>query len=124
MWPLVAPLIQKAVDYSEGTTTLEETASDLMAKRKQLWVVVDDDKRIKAALVTSLQRFVTGIKQANVILLGGEKGHLRDIIELLPQFESWAKTEGCSRVRFILRKGWAKHLPEYDLVAYVMSKDL
>lgn len=124
MWPLVAPLIQKAVDYSEGVTTLDETASELVAKQKQLWVVVADDKTIKAALVTSLQRFVTGIMQANVILLGGEKGHLKDIIELLPQFESWAKTEGCGRVRFILRKGWAKHLPDYELVAYVMSKNL
>lgn len=124
MWPLVSPLIQKAVDYSEGTTTLEETASDLIVKHKQLWVVVADDKTIKAALVTSLQRFVTGIKQANVILLGGEKGHLKDILELLPQFETWAKAEGCNRVRFTLRKGWAKHLPEYELVAYIMSKDL
>ena len=124
MWPLVAPLIQKAVDYSEGTTTLEETAADLPAKHKQLWVVVADDKSIKAAFVSSLQKFRSGIFQANVLLLGGEPGHLKDILSLLPQFEGWAKTEGCSRVRFLLRKGWAKHLPDYDLVAYVVSKEL
>lgn len=124
MWPMLAPLLQKAVDYSDGATTLEETAQDLVAKRKQLWVVVTDDKAVKAALVSNLQRFSTGIVQASILLLGGEQGHLKDIMKLLPEFEAWAKTEGCNRVRFLLRKGWAKHLPEYDLAAYVMVKSI
>jgi len=124
MWPLVAPLVQKAVDYSDGKTTLEETGDDLMAKRKQLWVVVNEERAIVAAAVTSLQKFRSGLFLATIILLGGEGGNLKEILELRSEFEAWAKTEGCNRVDIMTRKGWAPKLPDYKLVAYVMSKEI
>lgn len=124
MWPMIEPLLQKAVDHSDGKTTLKETAADLMAKRKQLWVVVNEEKRIVSAAVSMLQKFESGLTLATIVLLGGESGNLNDILELRSDFESWAKTEGCNRVDMFSRKGWPKKLPDYRLVAYVMSKDL
>lgn len=124
MWPMIEPLLQKAVEFSDGKTTLRETAADLMAKRKQLWVVVNEDKKIVSAAVSMLQKFESGLVLATIVLLGGESGNLSDILELRSEFEVWAKTEGCSRVDMFSRKGWPKKLPDYKLVAYVMSKDL
>ena len=124
MWPVIAPLLQRAVEHSEGRTTLKETVSDIMAKRKQLWVIVDDDKQTRAAAVSSLQKFEAGLMLAAINLLGGEPGHLNELLDLMPQFESWAKGEGCNRVEILLRKGWAGKLPEYKLAAYMMSKTI
>lgn len=124
MWPLVVPYLQRAVDYSEGTTTLKETVSDIAAKRKQLWVIIDEEKQPKAAAVSMLQKFESGLILATIVLLGGESGHLFDILELRSEFETWARTEGCNRVKIYLRKGWVKKLPEYKLSAFVMSKDI
>lgn len=124
MWPMIEPLLQKAVDYSDGKTTLKETASDLMAKRKQLWIVIDEDKKIISAAVSMLQKFESGLVLATIVLLGGEGGDLNDILDLRSEFETWAKTEGCNRVDMFSRKGWAKKLPDYKLVAYIMSKEI
>lgn len=124
MWPMIVPYVQKAVDYSEGKTTLKETVADLVAKRKQLWVVIDNDKKIISAAVSMLQKFESGLVLATINLLGGENGSLSEILELRPEFEKWAKTEGCNRVDILARKGWAPKLPDYKLVAYVMSKQI
>ena len=124
MWPMVAPLLEKAVEHSHGNTTLKETAADLMAKRKQLWVAIDDDKKIISAAVSMLQKFESGLVLATILLLGGEGGNLNDIIDLRSEFEAWAKTEGCSRVDILSRKGWPRKLPDYRLVGYLMSKDI
>lgn len=124
MWPVVVPFLQRAVDYSDGTTTLKETVADIAAKRKQLWVIIDDEKQPKAAAVSMLQKFESGLVLATIILLGGESGNLSDILELRSEFEAWAKIEGCNRVKIYLRKGWVRKLPEYKLTAFVMTKDL
>lgn len=124
MWPLVVPFLQRAVDYSDGVTTLKETVADISAARKQLWIIIDEEKQPKAAAVSMLQKFESGLVLATIVLLGGESGHLFEILELRSEFETWAKSEGCTRVKIYLRKGWAPKLPEYKLVAYVMSKEL
>jgi hypothetical protein len=124
MWPLIVPFLQKAIDHSHDMATIEETWDDLMTKRHQLWVVIDDNKKINTAAVTMLQKYKTGLVQATIAMLGGESGNLKDILELRSELEAWAKTEGCNRIRFFARKGWAKYLPDYKLASYVMSKDI
>lgn len=124
MWPMITPFLQRAIDYSHDMTTLEETWENLTSKRHQLWVVIGEDKKITAAAVTMLQKYPTGLMQATISMLGGEDGHLNQLLELRAELEAWAKTEGCNRVRFFARKGWAKKLPDYKLASYVMSKDL
>jgi hypothetical protein len=122
IWPMVVPLVQKAVDHSEGMTTLEEQYIALKAGQRQLWAVATNGSQIIAAAITTLQQFQTGLRVATIHLIGGDG--LKDLLELRAEFESWAKTEGCNRVRFYARKGWARHLPDYKIAAYVMSKDL
>lgn len=124
MWPMIAPLLERAIDHSDDTETLAETYAALIAKQKQLWVVVGDDKKVTGAAVTMLQTFKTGLVMASITLLGGESGNLKDILGFRGELETWAKTEGCNRVRFYARKGWAKYLPDYRLAKYVLSKNI
>lgn len=122
MWPMIAPLLQRAVDYSDGMTTLGETLRDLLSKQKQLWVIVDDDKKINAALVSCLQKFESGLIAARITLIGGE--NLKAWFSLKDEFEKWAKVEGCTEVLFHVRKGWIRELPDYQLTQYVMRKKI
>jgi hypothetical protein len=124
LWPAIAPLLERAVEYSDGMTTLEEQRIAIAEKRHQLWVVATNGKQIIAAAVSTLQKFPSGLVLATITLLGGDNGSIKDLIELRAEFESWAKVEGCNRVRFFARKGWARYLPDYKLAAYVMSKEL
>src|SRR4051812_43898505 len=74
LWPVVAPLLEKAVELSGGVTTLAEEYQALIDLRKQLWVIVTEDggtKTISAAGITSLQKF-SGSQIANIEMLGGE----------------------------------------------------
>lgn len=124
MWPLIEPLLQKAIAHSDGIETIEGTVRDLMAKNRQLWVVIGEDKSITAVGVTKLQKYDSGIKEAAITLLAGDDGKLNDLLDLRSELESWAKIEGCNRFRVYGRKGWAKRMPDYKLASYVLSKDL
>lgn len=125
LWPVIAPLLEKAIELSGGVTTLAETFQALIDLQKQLWVIVVEDgptKTISAAGITSLQKFHSGLQIANIEMLGGE--NMKAWFSLKDTFEEWAKTEGCTEVRLYARKAWAKQLPDYKLAAYVMSKRL
>lgn len=125
LWPVVAPLLERAVELSGGVTTLEEEFRALEALQKQLWVIVLDDggrREIAAAGITSLQQFSSGLRIANIEMLGGE--NMKAWFSLKDQFEKWATDEGCTKVRLYARKAWARHLGDYKLSAYVMEKVL
>lgn len=125
LWPVVGPLLERAVELSGGTTTLAETFQALLDLKKQLWVIVTEDggnKNISAAGITSLQSFPSGLQVANIEMLGGE--NMKAWFGLKEKFEDWAKDEGCTEVRLFARKAWARHLSDYKLAAYVMSKRL
>lgn len=126
VWPLAAPMLAKAIEYTNGATSADSVLKGIIEKTKQLWMVVIEDAEIKnkavAAGITSLQINDDGSKTANIELFGGE--NMKAWFALKGDFEAWARDEGCSDVRLWARKGWAKHLPDYDLTHYIMRKDL
>lgn len=125
LWPVIAPLLERAVELSGGVTTLAEEYQALLDLKKQLWVIVTEnggEKTISAAGITSLQKFPSGFKIANIEMLGGE--NMKAWFGLKDTFEEWAKVEGCTEVRLYARKAWARHLSDYKLAAYVMSKKI
>jgi hypothetical protein len=124
LWPVAGALLAKGVEYSNGMTTLPEEYAALKAGQKQLWVLGTDEREIIAAATTSLQRFPSGLVLANVLLLGGADNSVRELLKMLPELESWAMAEGCNRIRFFGRKGWARHMGDYALANYVYTKEI
>jgi len=124
-WPVAAPLLEAAIAYTGGTNSLATEHAEVVAKRKQLWVVGTEEggkPTIKAAGITSLQRNADGTITANIEYFGGED--MKAWFSLKGDFENWAKDEGCRDLRLWARKGWAKHLPEYRITHYILKKDL
>jgi hypothetical protein len=124
LWPLAAPMLTRAIAYTNGATSPEKELAALSAGLKQLWMVVSPDAGNKgvAAGITSLQRNEDGSKTANIELFGGE--NMKAWFTLKDQFESWARGEGCRDVRLWARKGWARHLPDFKLTHYILRKEL
>ena len=126
LWPLAAPMLARAVEFTGGATSLDRELAALCASQKQLWMVVSPDAEARhkgvAAGITSLQQNEDGSKTANIELFGGD--NMKAWFSLKSQFESWARGEGCRDVRLWARKGWARHLPDFKLTHYILRKDL
>ena len=45
-------------------------------------------------------------------------------LHLMEDLEAWAKHEGCTRIIGVMRKGWAKRLPDYRMTHVYLEKDL
>lgn len=123
IWPKVNVFIARACEHTYGTDTPETVLSGVKAQRKQLWIIVDDARQVIAAGTTSLQVGDTGRLTLFVELLGGD--NMKTWFGLKSELEQWAKEkEGCSDVFFRARKGWARHLEDYQITHYLMHKDL
>lgn len=130
LWPLAAPMLARAIDYTGGASSLDSELAALCAEKKQLWMVVDPEGAAGgpkgaqgvAAGVTSLQINADGSKTANIELFGGD--NMKAWFSLKDHFEDWARGEGCRDVRLWARKGWARHLPDFKLTHYILRKTL
>src|SRR5437868_6966300 len=126
LWPLAARMIAPALAYGHGATSLELEREQLLARRKQLWMVVigepDANPKAVAAGIISLQKNADGSVTANIEYFGGE--NMKAWFSLKDEFEDWAREEGCRDVRLWARKGWARHLPDFKITHYIMRKEL
>ena len=122
VWPRIERYLQSAIDRSHGTHTMDTTKRDAEAGQRQLWVVITDDKDITAAGVTSLQSFPSGRLMLQIEVFGGD--NMKAFFDLKSELEKWAKDEGCTAVCLWARKGWAKHLHDYQVTNYLMHKEI
>lgn len=124
LFPLAAPMLEKAIAYTRGSTSLPRVHGEVASGQKQLWFIKPDDGKSApvAAGVTSLVLNDDGTKTANVELLGG--AGLPKWFDLRSELEAWAKAEGCDSIKFHGRKEWARLLPDYKITHYVMRKEL
>lgn len=120
-------MLDKAIAYTEGATTIEHEFEELSAGRKQLWLVIDNEStdppnKTMAACVSSLEKNEDGSKTAWINLTGGE--NMKAWCDLRERFAEWAKAEGCKDIRLWARKGWAKYLLDFKLTHYLMRREL
>lgn len=125
VWPLAGSMIARAVEYTDGATSLDQQRAAILKGDKQLWLVIDNENKeirnkVVAAGITSLQLNADETKTANIELFGGE--NMNDWFDQKDSFEKWAKTEGCHDIRLWARKGWAKRLDDFKLTHYIMRK--
>lgn len=106
-------MIEKA---TEGKFSSDDILDLLKDKKAQLWVIVEN-KKIIAALVTTLEN--TWVR---VLWSGGENyDHWPHAIKVI---EQWAKSKGFERSIVVGRPGWKKKLPDYRQTAIVLEKVL
>ena len=113
-WSRVKDLLESALEYSDGLSSIDDVRDMLAENRGDLWVGK------KSAIVTqSLEG--EGIKVLLYYLAGGD---LTELKEMTKHIESLAKEVGCSKVLINGRAGWGKALGGYKERTRVFEKEI
>jgi hypothetical protein len=123
MWPVIGPMLEKAVKHSSGCYELEDVLAEIKTGQQQLWVAWDDDaKRVDAAMTTMFDQYPRK-KTLKVVFVGGTrmKTWLKEFIELVEQH---AKNNGAVMLEGFFRGGWAKVWPGARISGVGLVKEL
>lgn len=120
IWHAAEPFIASA--YKDGDQDVPPNIlADLRSARRVLWLAVDENEKIIAAMLTQLFPMVSG-KMCKMQECGGER--MQEWKHLRRRIEDYARDEGCDRVMLEGRPGWQRMLPDYAQVAVVLEKRL
>lgn len=110
VWDKVSRHLKLATDLSRGRYRLRDVKEKLMRNEHQLWIVFEGDGNVVASITSTFTvypQFTTLHGQ----FLGGDrleewKGPFLDV------FERWGRDNGCAKIEFTGRPGWAKALAD------------
>lgn len=120
IWHAARPMIEKA--YKDSDQDVPVTIlHDLRCGKRLLWLAVDGEETIIAAMLTQLFTMNSG-KMLKMQECGGKR--MREWKHLRKRVEDYAKAEGCTRVLVEGREGWERIMPDYKRVAVVLEKRL
>ena len=109
VWPLVAPDLSKAIKRADGVMTEETVFKALLTRDMQLWTAWDEQGELEAAAVTQIVCY-PGKTVCAIPLIGGKKRD--DWLVFQPQFEEWARANGCDALEGYARPGWLRVLSD------------
>lgn len=113
-WSKVKDLLEDALEYSDGLSSIDDVRDMLAENRGDLWVGE------KSAIVTqSLEG-----RDVKALLYYLAAGDLSELKEMTVYIESLAKEVGCSKVLINGRAGWGKALGGYKERTRVFEKEL
>lgn len=116
------PMVEKKLD--DGYAVGDEGVPDNIFERLHnghacLWIVVDDQMRIPAAMVTEILLRRSG-KVLWMTACGGAR--MAEWKHLLSEIEEYAKREGCVKVGMSGRFGWQRVLDGYEPTRVTLEK--
>lgn len=107
-WPAIRPFVLKILERDDVNT--EQSYLDALSEgRMQAWVAVADHQVI-ALMMTEIHTYPRG-KVCQMIACVGEQ--MRDWVDFISEVESWARKEGCVKMRPVARTGWSRVLARY-----------
>jgi hypothetical protein len=118
-WDKARPYICAAIDRTEFLDS-KAVQADVYQGKAILWLAADGTEVIGAGIT---QKFHQAGKHVCEIIAWGAKDQAR-CAPLLRTIEAFAIAEGCTCVRLVGRKGWARHLTDYSVKALIMEKAL
>lgn len=111
VFPKVRVYLDKAARLSGGRFTLDEIYDNLRSNKleQQLWVAFTDTE-VVAAAVTEIIAYPR-VKSVMGHFIGGKdlESWKQPIVDALADF---GKSNGCDRIEFMGRRGWAKPLKQ------------
>lgn len=118
-WPLIEPILQRAVDRVETGLTVAEIRERAEADTMRLWVI-ESDGRVCASAATCEIRFKAG----NIVHITALAGDDMDewLGPGLAEFERLAKLNGMIGVRLCGRPGWQRVMPGYRVEMVTLEK--
>lgn len=97
-WARCAGYIEDALEYADGTHTLDDVRAGIEAGRFLLWTGPH------SAVITEIVQYPQ-LRALNFFLAGGR---LEELEIMLPLMLQWGKTQGCTRATLTGRPGWSR----------------
>ena len=119
IWPRVSPLL-KAACHRTKLNAFADIEADILSGRSLVWMAWNG-RTVESAAATILINSEIG-KVCIITLCGGSD--MKRWLPLIEQIETYAKAEGCKRVRIFGRKGWLYVLDGFEEKHVIMDKDL
>ncbi|WP_244067555.1 hypothetical protein [Bradyrhizobium sp. Ce-3] len=119
IWPHAVALLRSACRRTT-LNALDDVESDVLSGRSLLWLAWAEGG-IQATASTILIN--SDIGKVCVITACGGTG-MKRWLPLLDGIESYARDEGCTRVRIYGRKGWLRVLDGYREKHIIMDKEI
>lgn len=120
VWPLVVPLLQRAVERSQNDYALADILGLLRSKAFQLWVW-DAGSGIEACAITTITNYPRR-RICQIPFLAGSK--MRDWLTVEAVLREWARDKGCSQLEGYCRDGWLRVLKNWRKVWSTMRSDI
>lgn len=121
VWDACAPILEKAIAYSEGYYDIDDLYQMVKNGHQDLWVMFDDE--ITLAGTTRIVHYPNKSVLEIPFLATKDNGGLGDFRSMFNQVEDWAKEQGAEATVFFARIGWKKLFPEFNLKHTLMIKD-
>ena len=118
-WPLVAPLIRRAMARGR-MGRFADVEADVRGANAYLWLAIDGGA-VRAAAVTKVTQD-DGARLCTIVACAGD-GWSR-FGGLIAGLEAYARAEGCATIEICGRPGWRRRLPDYRLAKIVIRKQL
>jgi hypothetical protein len=119
IWPHVSPLL-KAACYRTKLNAFADIEADILSGRSLLWMAWNG-RTVESAVATILVNTEIG-KVCIITVCGGSD--MKRWLPLIDRIETYARDEGCKRVRIYGRKGWLHVLDGYEEKHIIMDKEL
>ena len=113
IWDMVEPILETAVDRSNGRYRTDDVLNAVREGKQQLWIVLDGRDNITATVTTEIRGYPGGRNVCNVRMCAGH-GY-KAWVHHLKELETWAKEQGCDMVEIMGRTGWT---PELSKMGY------
>jgi len=108
VWPLVAPILERALPHMSSKFSLDDIRQATILEHMQLWVGGKD--KIDSAMVTEIIN--TPQSRSCVMIVGAGEG-VDDWLPTCEEIHEWAEGEGCRFIEIAGRPGWVKLMKPY-----------
>jgi hypothetical protein len=118
-WPHIGPMLEQACADSRGQFNVATILANL-----ENWPILGIVKggKLQAVMVTCIVQ-LEGRRVLDCLLATGDQAKQWPAVD--DAFDDFARQFGCSSVRIpCARKGWAKALPHWRIVGYVMEREI
>ncbi len=119
IWPLASPLL-KAACCRTKLNAFSDIEADILSGRSLLWMAWNG-RTVESTAATILINSEIG-KVCIITVCGGSD--MKRWLPLIEQIETYAKAEGCARLRIYGRKGWLYVLDGFEQKHVIMDKEL
>ena len=118
-WPVAEPWLARACARPGCDLAVEDLRALVAAEAALLVLILDADGTPIGAGVTQVRELADGGRSCCVLAAGGT--NVRRWRDIMGVIEAGAARNGCSRVEFVGRVGWAALLPDYQVDAYYVK---